>query len=519
MRVFSKIPLTILFLLCISPIIALAAEDCPALVQSALTATDSACVSIGRNQACYGNVTLDVTPQAGAEVFTFSKPGDLVALAAVQSLTLSSMNEASKEWGIAMMKVQANLPDTLPGQNVTFLMFGDVQIQNVVASNVEAATVSVTAKGAANVRSGPSTTDNSVGKLSGGQTLSADGRNGDASWLHVQLDDGTAGWVFAKLMTVDGDPSTLTEVDAAAPPAAPSSPIQAFYFKSGVGASPCAEAPNGLLIQSPAGAKRVNLRVNGVDLSIGSTIFLRTPNGGDANQMVVSTLAGVVQVAAGGVTQTVIPGAQVSIPLDANGQAAGAPSAPQPYDGQLLTPVISGIIQAHNLLIHLEADSSDLLTQLIAACGLQVLTVDDTTITVSADEVATLTACVDAFLTSQGTQAGGQAGQVAAPGAEIVIEQGAYDFAYTTPGANCPANAAPPDTDLMIITDNGGGSLNVGAAGTKYVVNQSGVNTYQSAGGAAYQITLTANADGTLNFQWSAGQACLAMGTLKYSSE
>ena len=30
------------------------------------------------------------------------------------------------------MKLQANLPDSLPGQNVTFLMFGDVQIQNAV---------------------------------------------------------------------------------------------------------------------------------------------------------------------------------------------------------------------------------------------------------------------------------------------------------------------------------------------------------------------------------------------------
>jgi hypothetical protein len=31
------------------------------------------------------------------------------------------------------MNLQANLPDTLPGQNVTFLLFGDVEITNAVA--------------------------------------------------------------------------------------------------------------------------------------------------------------------------------------------------------------------------------------------------------------------------------------------------------------------------------------------------------------------------------------------------
>jgi uncharacterized protein YraI len=518
MRVITKIPMTVLFLLCIGPIIALAAEDCPALVQAALTATDSACISVGRNQACYGNVTLDAVPQTGAEAFTFTKPGDLVDLAVVKSLTLSSMNEAAKEWGVALMKVQANLPDTLPGQNVTFLMFGDVEIQNAAPSNIEPTTVSVTAKGAANVRSGPATSADAVGKLSGGQTLTADGRNGDSTWLRIQLDDGTPGWVFADLVTVDGDVAALALVDPAAL-VPPSTPIQAFYFKSGVGDSPCAEAPNGLLIQSPAGAERVNLRVNGVELNIGSTVFLQTPNGNDASEMVVSTLAGVVRVAADNVTQTVIPGAQVSVPLDANGQAAGAPSAPQPYDTQLLTPIISGMVQGHNFFIHLEADSSDVLKLLIAKCGLKALTANDAMVILTAAELQTLTRCTEDFLAGEGAQIGGQVETLTGGAAEIVIEQGAYDFAYTTPGDNCPAAVAPPDTDLMIITDNGGGSLNVGAAGTKYVVNKSGANAYQSAAGADYQITLTANADGTFTFQWAAGTACVATGVLKYSSE
>jgi len=106
---------------------------CPNIVEAALATIDSACDDTGRNQACYGNVRLDVVPQPDAGPVTFAQQGDKVDLAAVQSLTLSSMDEAASEWGMAVMKVQADLPDALPGQNVTFLLFGDVQIENAVA--------------------------------------------------------------------------------------------------------------------------------------------------------------------------------------------------------------------------------------------------------------------------------------------------------------------------------------------------------------------------------------------------
>ena len=36
------------------------------------------------------------------------------------------------------MQLQANLPDTLPGQNVTFLLFGNVEIENAVVGDSEA---------------------------------------------------------------------------------------------------------------------------------------------------------------------------------------------------------------------------------------------------------------------------------------------------------------------------------------------------------------------------------------------
>jgi hypothetical protein len=103
---------------------------CPAIVSDALAAVDSLCAETGRNQACYGNVTLTAEPQPDVEDFVFDVPGDIANVADMQSLTLSNMDESVSGWGIALMRLQADLPDTLPGQNVTVLLFGDVDVED-----------------------------------------------------------------------------------------------------------------------------------------------------------------------------------------------------------------------------------------------------------------------------------------------------------------------------------------------------------------------------------------------------
>jgi hypothetical protein len=107
-------------------------ETCPAIVESALEAVDNLCRTIGRNQACYGNIRLDAEPQPGVTNFTFERAGDIVDVEIIHSLKLSSMDAAAGEWGVSLMRLQANLPDTAPGQNLTFVLFGDVQITNAV---------------------------------------------------------------------------------------------------------------------------------------------------------------------------------------------------------------------------------------------------------------------------------------------------------------------------------------------------------------------------------------------------
>lgn len=116
-------------------------DTCPAIVWAALEATDSACSSVGRNQACYGNITLEAETRAEADSLQFDSPGDLADLTNIETLTLKPLDRDAEEWGVAILKIQANLPETLPGQNVTFLLFGDVEIaESLLPAGEDAAT-------------------------------------------------------------------------------------------------------------------------------------------------------------------------------------------------------------------------------------------------------------------------------------------------------------------------------------------------------------------------------------------
>ncbi|MBL8164107.1 MAG: hypothetical protein JNJ61_19115, partial [Anaerolineae bacterium] len=216
-------PIVLLVLLISVSVAAAQGQQCGELVEQAITAVQDACADTGRNQACYGNVALEASPREGVEDFVFDQQGDLVDVSDIDTLTLSSLDEVAGEWGVALLRIQANIPDTLPGQNVTFLLFGDVELQNAV-----------------------------------------DAENSDDAEL---------------------------------------TPMQAFYFRSGLDDSACAEAPSsGILIQTPEGAGTITLRANDVEISLGSTAYFQA-EAGDA--MTVSVVEGEAQVTADGETVTV----------------------------------------------------------------------------------------------------------------------------------------------------------------------------------------------------------------------
>ncbi|MCK6578310.1 MAG: hypothetical protein L6Q98_09425 [Anaerolineae bacterium] len=109
------------------------AESCPAFVANALNTVGNNCGGLERNNACYGYNTVEAEFLAALSELRFQHPADRADLASLARITTSPMQTPLNEWGIALMSVQANLPDALPGQNVVFMLLGDSEIENAVA--------------------------------------------------------------------------------------------------------------------------------------------------------------------------------------------------------------------------------------------------------------------------------------------------------------------------------------------------------------------------------------------------
>ena len=102
---------------------------CEDIIQKAIGLAEDVCSGLDSNQACYGNqnVFADFVPDYTGR---FEMVGDLVALDKLTKIVASPLQYEEQLWGIAFLKLQANLPGTLPGQNVTFLVFGDTDLES-----------------------------------------------------------------------------------------------------------------------------------------------------------------------------------------------------------------------------------------------------------------------------------------------------------------------------------------------------------------------------------------------------
>jgi hypothetical protein len=309
----------------------LAQADCPTIVAAALETTHLYCADLARNEICYGNTTLEAEPQPGVEDFIFERSGDIVPVTEIRTLRLFPMDNASVTWGVALMQLQAGLPDN-SAENVTIVLFDEVNLtHNVLLQQV-------TASSNINVRGGPSTNDEVIGSLRAGETVYADGRNADSTWRHIQLDDGGSGWVFAELVTLNVDANTLPVVDGSAPETPSYAPMQAFTFTTGMDDAPCEEAPDsGILIQTPAGVGEINLLINEVEIRLGSTAYLQAQASGE---MTVNVIEGEGRVTAFGTSVSVPEGTRARIPLDENGVAADVPEGPEAYEGFDALPLV-----------------------------------------------------------------------------------------------------------------------------------------------------------------------------------
>ncbi len=291
-------------------------ETCPALVQKALEEVGNNCDALDRNNACYGFNRVDATFAQDEEDNFFSTPSDravLNTLAAIQTAPLDSNLDL---WGIATMNVQANVPGSLPGQAVVFMLLGDVEVENAVPPEeafTPAEPINVTSLVNANLRSGPGTNWNIVGSVTTNTVLPADGLSPDGTWVRVLLND-APGWISRDLVQpeVQGTLSALPTITGTQ-----RTPMQAFYFRTGITGIECVESPPSVLVVQGPNNVRVDINANGADITIGSTIAITTVDG----RMQLFVLSGSATV-----NGIVVPaGFMIEAPLSEDGQSLAGP--------------------------------------------------------------------------------------------------------------------------------------------------------------------------------------------------
>lgn len=227
--------------------------SCDQLVAEALARTGAACQGMERNSACYGHDQVNASFE-GDLTNPFEAAGDRADLNQLRTLNTAPLDESSGVWGIAVVNAQADLPDTLPGQNVTLLFYGD---------------------------------------------------------------------------------SGMTGATPA---------MRGVTLRTSIGDLRCASLPqSGILIQSPDGA-RVNLRLNGADVQLGSTIFI-TAYASDT--LTIATLEGSARISAFNQTQVATTGLQVRLPLGGNDQlqVTGPPLPPEPINLSALQNAPLGLLE------------------------------------------------------------------------------------------------------------------------------------------------------------------------------
>lgn len=274
-RVMLFVAIGLTLLLILGPALA-QANTCPELVRQALFSLGANCSTMERNSACYGFNRVNATFMDDVEEGFFSRPADRANLSLIERITTAPLDEALAYWGIAVLNVQANVPDTLPGQAVTVLLMGDSEIENAVEP-IEPVAVPVTTAGS--IYTGRNLSNNILTAVAVGTVLQADGVSEDGAWVRVQQPNGV-GWIPTELLDPAVDLSGLPPVTADS-----ETPMQAFYFRTSFNNITCTEAPSALAIRSPENI-HVDLTVNGANIRLGSMVILRIIPPGNAMEII-----------------------------------------------------------------------------------------------------------------------------------------------------------------------------------------------------------------------------------------
>jgi hypothetical protein len=261
--------------------LAQSSATCPDVVNQAMNQIGRSCANMGRNTACYGFNDVSASFTESVDPNTFTRPDDRTAVNQLNHIRTSPFRLDDGTWGISLLNIQANLPNTLPGQGVVMVVFGGVEVENAVdpeeafippATGITVNTAAQTNLLATQPIDGRSPAV--VAEVPAGASVQADVTNPAGDWVRI-VHRNYAGWVPRSALDSAVDLSGLTVM----PPDA-QTPMQSFFMRVGIGGLECENAPSSVMVQGPNGTP-VDIQALGTDIRIQSTILLRTTPPGD----------------------------------------------------------------------------------------------------------------------------------------------------------------------------------------------------------------------------------------------
>src|SRR5262249_55750128 len=157
-------------------------------------------------------------------------------------------------------------------------VLGDAKVTNVVDAKTKLPTSTATNrnKGSLNIFAGPGTDRPVIGALPSLEKVTANGRTDKNDWIRIER-TGRLGWGGAAEVALDSDVASLLVAQENDVMPLYREPMQAITLQTG-DAPTCKEAPNGLLLQSPADG-HARILVNGVQLDLSGAAFVNASGG------------------------------------------------------------------------------------------------------------------------------------------------------------------------------------------------------------------------------------------------
>ncbi len=283
---------------------------CPEFAERVLADVGNVCSNLSRNTACFGHPRIDYTRFTQAfDAEYFTRVGDRADLTTTETIQTGPFNLLSEEWGVDVMSVQGNLPNSLVGNNgIVYIHTGGVEVENDILPSeaviLPPTGINVTSIAPVDLLTDPPSRLPSefARSVPSGSLLSADALDETGDYVRV-IYQNYPGWVERAALDSSVNLSSLPSIGPES-----FTPMQSFYFRVGIGGISCVDAPSLLFIQGPAGIP-VDYRVHLHDIRIDSSVIMRTVSPGDdlGDYMELITVFGLARIHPGAPDEIIVP--------------------------------------------------------------------------------------------------------------------------------------------------------------------------------------------------------------------